>query len=109
MPAMNGVELQAVLAARGSRLPVIVVRGFADVPVAVRAMRQGAISLLQKPCNRAELLAAVEAALAVAQRRGMRPMKNLRPNSTSACEPSNAAASKFWKRWESAHCPNWQR
>ena len=72
MPGMNGAELQAALAARRSRLPVIVVSGFADVPVAVRAMQQGAITLLQKPCDRAELLAAVEAALAVAAQRAQR-------------------------------------
>jgi FixJ family two-component response regulator len=69
MPGMNGTELQTALAKRNSKLPVIVVSGFADVPVAVRAMQHGAITLLQKPFNRNELLAAVETALQVAARR----------------------------------------
>jgi FixJ family two-component response regulator len=66
MPGMNGIELQAALAERGSRLPVIVVSGFADVPVAVRAMQSGAVTLLQKPYDREELLASVDAAAQLA-------------------------------------------
>jgi FixJ family two-component response regulator len=69
MPGMNGIELQADLAQRGSNLPVIVVSGFADVPVAVRAMQRGAVTLLQKPYDRDELLAAVDTALGLAVQR----------------------------------------
>lgn len=69
MPGMNGIELQSALGDRGSNLPVIVVSGFADVPVAVRAMQRGAVTLLQKPYDRDELLAAVDAALALAVQR----------------------------------------
>jgi two-component system response regulator DctR len=69
MPGMSGVELQAELAERKSLLPVIVVSGFADVPVAVRAMQLGAVTLLQKPLDCGELLAAIDAALALAAER----------------------------------------
>lgn len=55
MPGMGGLELQQQLAAMGSLLPVIIISAFADVPTAVRAMRGGAITLLQKPYVPTEL------------------------------------------------------
>ena len=63
MPGMNGTELQAELNARRALLPLIMVSGFADVPIAVRAMQQGAVTLLEKPYQNSELLAAIEESL----------------------------------------------
>ena len=63
MPGMNGTELQAELNERQSVLPVIIVSGYADVSVAVRAMQQGAVTLLEKPYQNDELLAAISDAL----------------------------------------------
>jgi FixJ family two-component response regulator len=63
MTGASGLELQEQLAARGVNLPVIVVTGFADVPTAVRAMRAGAITFLEKPCTHDEITAAIETAL----------------------------------------------
>lgn len=55
MPGISGLELQEKLAAMGSSLPVIIISAFADVPTAVRAMRSGVVTLLQKPYAPAEL------------------------------------------------------
>jgi FixJ family two-component response regulator len=63
MPEMSGMELLEELKKRGMPLPVIVLTAFADVPMAVAAMRTGAVTVLQKPCPDAELLAAIHQAI----------------------------------------------
>jgi len=67
MAGMSGLELLAELKARNSSLPVIVITGYADVPMAVRAMQQGAVTFLEKPCQEQELWQAVQEALALEQ------------------------------------------
>ena len=49
MPGMDGLELQRYLKAQGVLIPVIFLSGGADVPKAVRAVREGAIDFLEKP------------------------------------------------------------
>jgi FixJ family two-component response regulator len=63
MPGMSGLELQERLNAIGAILPIIFVTGHGDVPVAVKAMRAGAVDFLQKPYNEQELLDRVHQAL----------------------------------------------
>jgi FixJ family two-component response regulator len=63
MLGMSGVELQQKLNDRGVRLPTIVVSAYADVPVTVRAMQQGALTVLEKPCRDTELWDAIRKAL----------------------------------------------
>lgn len=62
MPDMDGLELQEELAKRGSKLPVIIMTGHGDVPLAVRAMKAGAVDFLEKPFGRAQLVAGLEKA-----------------------------------------------
>ncbi|MEM9556685.1 MAG: response regulator transcription factor [Acidobacteriota bacterium] len=64
MPAMSGLELQEKLNRRGLEIPVILMTAYADVPMAVRAMHQGAIDFIEKPFNEQALLERVQRALA---------------------------------------------
>jgi two-component system response regulator FixJ len=64
MPGMGGLELQRRLAERGVRMPVLMISGHADVPMAVRALKGGAADFLEKPFNQQELLEKVQGCLA---------------------------------------------
>ena len=80
MPEMTGIEVQEHLAKAGHALPVIVMTGHGDVPLAVKAMKAGAVDFIEKPFEEETLLASIRAALA-------------RPRSAPAPEvPSPAAA-----------------
>jgi FixJ family two-component response regulator len=68
MTGMTGLDLQEVLRQRGSRLPIIVITGFGDVPTAVRAMRAGAFTFLEKPCRDQELWSCIQKSLDAAGR-----------------------------------------
>ena len=63
MPRMSGFDVLECLAERGSTLPVILVTGHGDVPMAVRAMKVGCVSFLPKPFEDDDLLDAVREAL----------------------------------------------
>lgn len=62
MPEMDGLTLQQEMLARGMTIPVVFMTGFADVSLAVRAMKAGAIDFVEKPCPRDILLDAVKRA-----------------------------------------------
>ena len=63
MPGTTGLELQNILNARGSLLPIVFVTGHADVSMAVEAMRNGASSFIEKPFTDEQLLSDVNRAL----------------------------------------------
>ncbi len=56
MPGMSGSELQRHLRQKGVSLPVIIITGHGDVPIAVRAMKDGALEFLEKPFSKQLLL-----------------------------------------------------
>lgn len=67
MRGMSGLELQEELVRRAIDVPVIVITGHGDVPMAVRAMKSGAIDFLQKPFSDQALLDRVQQAIEIAQ------------------------------------------
>jgi len=69
MPGMSGLALQERLSADQISIPVLIVTGFGDVPVAVQAMRQGAFDFIEKPFSGQMLIDRIEAALQEDSRR----------------------------------------
>jgi two-component system response regulator FixJ len=67
MPGMSGLELQRELNARKIAIPIIFITGHGDVPMAVNAMKDGAVDFLTKPFREQDLLDRVKAALSGAQ------------------------------------------
>ncbi len=63
MPEMDGLRLQAELTARGVALPVLFITGHADVPVAVTAMKAGAVDFIEKPFEQSLLIGGIERAV----------------------------------------------
>src|ERR1700733_7451783 len=64
MPGMSGIELQQQLNMQGATIPVIFITGHGDVPMAVEAMKHGALDFLQKPFRTQDLVDRVQRALA---------------------------------------------
>ncbi len=63
MPGMSGLDLQEHMVEIGVSLPVIVITGHGDVPMAVRSMKSGAFEFLQKPFNDQDLIDCIYAAI----------------------------------------------
>jgi len=63
MPEMDGLEFQEKLSGAGIDVPVIVMTGHADVPLAVRAMKAGAVDFIEKPFPDEVILASIESAM----------------------------------------------
>jgi FixJ family two-component response regulator len=63
LPDMSGLEFQAQLTQRGVGLPVIMMTGYGDIPMTVRAMKRGAVDFLPKPFRDQDMLDAVMVAI----------------------------------------------
>ena len=63
MPGIKGLELQQALVAQGSELPVIFLTGHGDIPMSVRAIKQGAVDFLTKPVHDSDLIEAIDGAI----------------------------------------------
>ena len=67
MPGLSGLDLQAQLTQFGDSIPVIFITGHGDIPMAVWAMKKGAVEFLSKPIRDDDLLSAIRDALTQAQ------------------------------------------
>ncbi len=63
MPEINGLALQQIMIERDIKLPIIVVSGHGDIPMAVNAMKNGALDFIEKPFDDEVLLRLVEMGL----------------------------------------------
>ena len=63
LPGLSGLEFQAQLVGANVRIPVIFMTGHADIPMAVKAMKAGAVDFLSKPFREQEMLDAVARAI----------------------------------------------
>jgi len=72
MPDMDGLQVQAEMAARGVNMPVVVFTGHGDISVAVQAMKAGAVDFLEKPFEKAALLDAIARSFARIERADVR-------------------------------------
>ena len=63
LPDMNGLDFQAQLVDIGVRLPVVMMTGYGDIPMSVRAMKRGAVDFLSKPFHDQDMLDAVMSAI----------------------------------------------
>lgn len=68
MPEINGLALQQIMQERGINMPIIVISGHGDIPMAVSAMKQGAMDFLEKPFDGDVLLRLVNRALTKANK-----------------------------------------
>jgi two-component system, LuxR family, response regulator FixJ len=68
MPGMDGLEVQKQLQRRNASIPIIFITGHGDIPLAVRAMREGAFDFVEKPVRDDVLTLSIEAALKSASR-----------------------------------------
>jgi FixJ family two-component response regulator len=64
MPGLSGLDLQRDLQAANATLPIIFITGHGDIPMSVKAMKDGAVDFLPKPVKDKDLLRAIEPALA---------------------------------------------
>lgn len=69
MPGANGIDFQEAMARQGTLLSIIMMTGFGDIPMSVRAMKAGAMDFLPKPFEPDQLLAAVANAVERDQQR----------------------------------------
>ncbi|MCH7345070.1 response regulator [Pelomonas sp. CA6] len=101
MPDISGLDLHDRMQAEGLRLPVIYMSGHADVALAVRAMRKGAVSFLEKPLDESALLEALQAALSPTAQAAASAV----PTESAELPPDLQAAREEFLRRESSLAP----
>ena len=77
MPGMSGLDLQEYLVENNIHIPVVIITGHGDVPMAVRAMKSGAIDFIEKPFNDEVLLDAIRRAIAYEEQQRSQHAENL--------------------------------
>jgi two-component system response regulator FixJ len=68
LPDISGIEIQQRLAAMGAKLCTVMISGHGDVPLAVKAMKAGAVDFIEKPCTDEVILNCVQRALELSEK-----------------------------------------
>jgi two-component system response regulator FixJ len=68
LPDISGIEVQQRLSAMGAKLRTIMISGHGDVPLAVKAMKAGAVDFIEKPCSDEVILSCVRRALELSEK-----------------------------------------
>jgi DNA-binding NtrC family response regulator len=92
MPGISGLELQRELSSGASRVPIVFMTGYGDIPMSVRAMKAGAFEFLTKPCSDEDLLSAVNQAI---ERRPMIEPENNSGEERSSIEDNLRGETRF--------------
>jgi FixJ family two-component response regulator len=74
MPGQTGIDLSEVLRAAGHAIPIVFITGHGDIPMAVRAIKDGAVDFLTKPFDDEVFLDAIQQAITRGGRRGDAPL-----------------------------------
>ena len=97
MPGTDGIELVRELNKRGVSIPVILISGHADIPMAVSAIKAGAEEFIEKPVDDTQLVAAINRGLAQLH------------DSMSASRTSGQVRTRFSNALRSASACAWSR
>jgi FixJ family two-component response regulator len=91
LPDLNGLDLQKLVSADRSDMPIIFITGHGDVPMTVRAMKAGAVEFLTKPIDDEALLAAIRHAIerSIAAHAGQDELRELRGRHASLTPREN--------------------
>ncbi|MCH8823898.1 MAG: response regulator transcription factor [Planctomycetes bacterium] len=76
MPEVSGLELQKKLKAKGIALPLIFITGFGSVPIAVEALKMGAVDFMEKPFSDQALLDKIHHALEIDRQTRLKKSRN---------------------------------
>jgi DNA-binding NtrC family response regulator len=95
MPGISGLDLQRELGHSDSRIPIIFMTGYGDIPMSVRAMKAGAFEFLTKPCRDEDLLRAISQA--IERGRQMEQSKNARIDGLSYPGRQRQGEVRFWE------------
>lgn len=97
MPIMSGIECQQKLNALGCKLPIIFITGYADVPMAVEAMKNGAIEFIEKPFREQTLLDAINRGLqtSVVQQKNQSDLQQVEQRMASLTERETQVLNKI--------------
>ncbi len=98
MPGMSGLDMHDALHARGIPSPVIYMTGHAAVPLAVEAMKKGAITFLEKPLDDVALESALEAAFSPSPRQGGERPMTAAGDEAAGPDPAQAAYQECFAR-----------
>lgn len=103
MPDMTGLELVRELNARGCRVPIIMITGHGDIPLAVEAMRAGVADFIEKPFGESRMIDALNRALEAGPPPRRAPPRTRRRWSASGWRPCRSANARCWTAWSTAN------